>query len=503
MNIATNEYINNIDALAEKRRQEILGRPDTINVEGTKYYVSADGNDSNDGLTEATAWKTIACVNSANSSLKPGDGVFFRRGDIFRGMLFCAEGVTYAAYGQGEKPRIYAADRALDDPELWIEVDSVNHIYRWAEPILDVGTIVFNDGERHSYKHIPTYKDGRYVCRDNEEKPFDISQELTGDLDLFWYYDAVMTHRPSRGADFPVPDLCYNKFGTLYLRSDKGNPALVYNSIEAVVRRHGIKVGKCNNVRIDNLAVKYVAEHGISAGGDCVRGLQVTGCEFGWIGGSIQNYLGLDPNYPEGGRGTVTRYGNAIEIYGGCDNYKVEDCYIYQCYDAGITHQITTNGKKYELTNITYKNNLVEYCVYSIEYFLDQTDGDNDSYMDGVEICGNILRHSGYGWGQQRHNKHTPAHIKGWSYVNTAKNYTVHHNVFDRAAYRMLHLVALKEESCPEMHDNVYIQHKGGMIGQYGGNELGEPDILCMDENADVTIHYVFSDENAEIYVIE
>ncbi len=502
MNIATNEYLSAIDTIAEERKQKILKRPDGITVSGTAYYVSADGDDKNDGLTKESPWKTIGRVNEAANILTPGDGVFFKRGDIFRGMLFASEGVTYAAYGEGEKPRLYAADRALDDPELWEEVDAVNHIYKWGEPILDVGTIVFNEGERHSYKHIPSYIGARYVCRDNEERPFDISEEMKGDLDIFWYYDAAMTTKPSKGEDFPIPSLEYNKFGTLYLRSDKGNPALVYQSIEAVVRRHGIKVGKCNNVRIDNLSIKYVAEHGISAGGERVRGLHVSGCEFGWIGGSIQNYFGCDPNYPEGGRGTVTRYGNAVEVYGGCDKYTVEDCYIYQCYDAGITHQITTNGKKYELTDITYRNNLVENCVYSIEYFLDQNEGDTESYMDGIEICDNILRYSGYGWGQQRHNKHTPAHIKGWSYVNTARNYTVHHNIFDRSAYRMLHLVAKAQDSCPEMHDNIYIQHRGGMIGQYGGNELGEPDILYMDENADVTVHYVFGDEDAEIYVI-
>ncbi len=496
-------YLKELDALAEKRKAEILSSKDNLTVSGCAYYVSADGNDENDGLSPERAWKTIDKVSNMKESLVPGDGVFFRRGDVFRGMISAAEGVAYAAFGCGDKPKIYSADRALDDPELWQLIDADKHIWKWGEKILDVGTIVFNDGDRHAYKHIPSYIGGKFVCRHDESKNFDMAEEMKNDLDMFWYFDEILTTQPSNGQNFPIPSVEERSLGDLYLRCDAGNPALAFDSVEAVARRHGIAVGSCNNVRIDNLCIKYAAQHGIAAGGERVRGLHVSNCEFGWIGGSIQNYFGLDPNYPEGGRGTVTRYGNAIEIYGGCDEYIVENCYIYQCYDAGITHQVTTHGKLYEMTNVLYKNNLVEYCVYSIEYFLEKNNGDLESYMDGIEICGNILRHSGYGWGQQRHNKHTPAHIKGWSYINTATNYTIHHNIFDRAAYRMLHLVAEKQESCPKMHNNIYVQHRGGMIGQYGANENGEPDVLYMDENADFSIHNVFADEDAEIHVIE
>ena len=47
----------------------------------------------------------------------------------------------------------------------------------------------------------------------------------------------------------------------------------------------------------------------------------------------------------------------------------------------------------------------------------------------------------------------TPALIKGWSHANPARKVTIHHNIFDRCAYRMVHLGAKKIEYCPEMHD--------------------------------------------------
>ena len=231
--------------------------------------------------------------------------------------------------------------------------------------------------------------------------------------------------------------------------------------------------------------------------------LHVSGCEIGWVGGAIQHYAGTDPNYPEGRRGSVTRYGNGVEVYGGCDDYVVKNCYIYQVYDAGITHQKTTNGKPVEMKNIKYLRNLIEYCVDSIEYFLDENMGVDGSIVENCEIAENILRFSGYGWGQQRHNTHTPAHVKGWSYTNTARDFSIHNNIFDRAAYRMIHTVALEESSCPEMYENTYIQNLSSPLGQYGSNRETEPHNVVFDENAEKVVAEYLKDRDARVYIIK
>ena len=140
--------------------------------------------------------------------------------------------------------------------------------------------------------------------------------------------------------------------------------------------------------------------------------------------------------------------------------------------------------------------------MYSIEYFLEK-EPEDESSMSDIEICGNILRFSGYGWGQQRHNVDTPAHIKGWSYVNTARDFKIHHNVFDRAAYRMLHLVAREKESLPQLYENTYVQDLGGMLGQYGENSVKEPDILLFDQKAEEKISDNLSDLGAKVCQID
>lgn len=77
----------------------------------TTYYVSASGNDSNNGTSEATPWQTTAKVNSFPSFL-PGDNIFFKRGDTFYGNIIVSNSgtsgspITYGAYGTGAKPII-------------------------------------------------------------------------------------------------------------------------------------------------------------------------------------------------------------------------------------------------------------------------------------------------------------------------------------------------------------------------------------------------------------
>ena len=503
MQIATKEFLRELDTLAATRRAEIRATKDEVTFSGTAYYVAADGCDEADGLSPATAWQSLDRVS--NAALQPGDAVRFRRGDLFRGAVLCKAGVTYCAYGEGEKPRFYPHGRDLADPSLWELYNEKACIWRLKEKIPETGNLVFNGGAEHGYKHIPTYtKDGTFVCRDEMDRPFIVERELTNDLDFYHYYAGNLYTILTKGEDFPLPQM-YNvdTSGDLYLRSNRGNPGYVFDSIEACTHLFGFRLGGRDNVTIDNLCIMYYGCHGITGGGTCTRGLHVTNCEIGWIGGVVQSYIGCDPNHPEGIHGEVTRFGNGVEIYGGCDDYVIDNCYVYECYDAGVSHQVTTKGKLFEMTSVLYKNNLIENCVYGIEYFLDMTDGDTESYMDGIEMCGNLIRHSGEGWGQQRHNTHTPAAIKGWSYVNRARNYTVHNNVYDRAGRRMIHLVADEQASCPAMWENTYVQYDGACLGQHGGKEHGEPPTYPFTDDAERVITEVFGERDPKVYIIK
>jgi hypothetical protein len=83
--------------------------PGSNSTSGRIFYIDAsNGNDSNDGFTPSTAWKTLKYVNDYYFS--PGDKVFFKRGEIWKttgsGVLNAQNGVTYGAYGSGANPII-------------------------------------------------------------------------------------------------------------------------------------------------------------------------------------------------------------------------------------------------------------------------------------------------------------------------------------------------------------------------------------------------------------
>ena len=490
--------INNFHNEFDYRKTQILNSESQYIANGKVYYVSSSfGDDNNDGLTEETPWKTLNKVSEYN--LSPDDCVLFKREDLFRGCVYTKPGVTYSAYGTGKKPEFYGCEISLCDSTIWELYDEENHIWKCTKPMYDAGTIVFDGGKSVAYKHIPSYNGEIFVLRENIKIPFVITEQLTNDLDFYWEFGGdVYNNTETKGQSFPVPEMYnVNPTGTIYLRCEKGNPAEVYNEIESVARIHMFVIGDNENVKIDNLCIKYVGMHGVTGGGH-VKGLSVTNCVFGYIGGAIQHFLGTDPNFPEGGRGSITRFGNAIEIYGGCEDYTVKNNYIYEVYDAGITHQITTDTRVI-MKNIQYHNNAIERCVYGIEYFLNQVNGESESIMENVEISDNFIRLSGFGWGQQRHNVDTPSHIKSWNYANTSSNFIIKNNIFDTSAYRMLHLVCNREESLPKLAGNTYIQTKGGILGQYGVNVNNQPNVEMFDNDATNKINKIFGDKSAKV----
>lgn len=77
----------------------------TLSAQDKTYFVSAQGNDSADGLSVATAWKSIEKVNSV--TFLPGDRILFRKGDTFYGQIAVKgsgeEGrpITMSSYGDG------------------------------------------------------------------------------------------------------------------------------------------------------------------------------------------------------------------------------------------------------------------------------------------------------------------------------------------------------------------------------------------------------------------
>ncbi|MBR0531625.1 MAG: hypothetical protein IJJ96_03365, partial [Bacteroidales bacterium] len=107
-----------------------------------------------------------------------------------------------------------------------------------------------------------------------------------------------------------------------------------------------------------------------------------------------------------------------------------------------------------------YSQNLIEDCVYSIEYFLQDSDT-VERMMRNISFRDNICLRSGYGWGRQRPDKETPAHIKSWTVNNPSENFIISDNIFCGATHAMLQINAGKESWMPELKNNILVNKPG------------------------------------------
>ena len=80
----------------------------TLASRANTYYVSAAGNDAENGMSTVTAWKTLTKVNA--TTFNAGDQILFNRGDTFYGKLVIGQNgsvgnpITIGSYGTGNKP---------------------------------------------------------------------------------------------------------------------------------------------------------------------------------------------------------------------------------------------------------------------------------------------------------------------------------------------------------------------------------------------------------------
>ena len=129
-------YIKSVDVTVSNEN------PVKVHEKAATYYVSNNGDDSKDGLTPETAWKTIARVNQ--DTYIPGDKILFERGGKWENTTLQPQGsgtadayITIGAYGDetAHKPRISANGKVADalylyNQEYWeiCDLDISNNV---------------------------------------------------------------------------------------------------------------------------------------------------------------------------------------------------------------------------------------------------------------------------------------------------------------------------------------------------------------------------------------
>ncbi len=397
-----------IQSKAEKLEQSILDNPDTLKpAEGGKYIYVANGGIDRRGYGLEPD-KPVETIEYAHLLANEGDVIVLRRGHFWRTSVDGKKGVSYGAYGEGDKPTIYGA-LSNSAKKTWEKID--DNVYKvQSGTALDIGLIVFDHG-----KVIGTKKSSL--------------EKLAKDYDF------------------------YSKGGYLYVYSSKGDPSKLFSDIEFCHNKYIFKLS--SNSTIQNWRIMYGGGHGISTG--YVKNIAVDGCVIGYIGGSYQ----MD--------GQTVRFGNGVEVWGSCNGYTITNCHVYQCYDAGITMQLqgeTTETWSHQ--NILFENNLLELNNYNIEYFLNLA-RDSGSKIKNVAIKDNIIRDGGFGWGYySRYDRNYGTNVMGVG-VNVAENFVYTNNIFDNAKSMLLAISAYDAKHFPTFKGNTYALHKDTRVLKYHG----------------------------------
>lgn len=468
-------YASTIDLeqLTQKKIEEIKNTENTdiTGRNGQIYYVSQNGDDSNDGLTEANAWKTLSKINDAFNKkiISDGDTILLKRGDEFRGNInVTACDILIGAYGDesSPKPQILVSPYNGAIEGEWQEVQK--NIWKYTvngqNPFTnDVGVIWCFSNNSNLKNKMPNisgsfeYAQKIINNKNTDDSEIDLTEVLKNDLEFY---------------QFGHPSAQNATGGDIYIYSTS-NPKDRFDDIEFNISKNGIRFNTYTNLHVDNIAVKYAGNHGI--GGGTVANLKVTNCEIGFIGGAMQYYKE---------DGTPVRFGNAIEIYGSVTDskgYTVEDGfvadnnYIYQIYDAGLTFQITTENSSI-IEKVVFSNNVIEYCNYDIEYWntsnsLDKTVQEN-TYINNYTINNNIMRYAGYGVCATRQDKGKSCIIKTWEHNSKYDNrvigeYKIINNIFDSPAEQMVYICTTDEKYLPTIEKNNFYSSKDIAFGYY------------------------------------
>lgn len=474
---AGESYAANAQALLSRRVDEIRETKSEWSVaEGGKvFYVSLDGDDRNDGLSPESPIKSFSKINvlQKNNTINAGDVVLFRRGDEWRTKFAAKAGVTYSAYGEGAKPILNGNEKGdAADPSLWTLVEGTDNVWKYAYNVLDVGNVVYNDGEKTVEKLVPTIRDGA-IYLDHEVFDPKTSMKHNDSFICEYLFPGVDSVNVNEGK------------ARLYVRCDEGNPGEVYDSIELAYR--GSLIAGASDTKFDNLCIKYTGSHGIGMG--TVKNVTVRNCEICYIGGSAQYYS----------NGNMTRFGNGVEVYGGCDGYVIDNCYVYQCYDAGITHQYSSGGTDDIVQeNVYFTNNVIEKCIYNIEFFMGRADDEATvRKMKNIVYKGNILAYSGTGWGMDPTRS---ASIKGWDHRNESENFTIESNIFLLDYKNACDFGAYKAEWLPILSGNTYVQAYSNTF-----TKIGAPTSLQYHfmSNAEQTLKDELGENDAVIYYVK
>ncbi len=290
-----------------------------------QYYLSSStGNDNNNG-SQTQPWKTLSKIS--NTTLGPGDTVYFKKGDTFRGH-YVVNGsgteqspITFTAYGTGNQPVISGSDH-----------DDGGGDYREAILVENEDNMIFEDLEIQNHRTTSRSDVGDLVSFGIQ-----VISSSAGTKNNFTFRD--MTFKNVYGLLFvdPADQNAFNEFEVsgLTFKSSWGgviNNILIEDSYFTDLQRIGVHIkntsGKTSDKRNTNIVVRR--NEFFQIGGTCVLPIRTENC---LIENNIFNQPGAKTNDKMIGRGsavwnwycinTIIQYNQSINAKGILDSHGI------------------------------------------------------------------------------------------------------------------------------------------------------------------------------------
>lgn len=185
-------------------------------MSGIFYFDAENGDDNNNGTSEATAWKSLSKIK--NQTLAPGSQILLKRGSVWSGeeIVFKGSGtngnpIIIDAYGLGDKPLLNGLGTSTGLIKLfnqeYIEISNLHITNLGAEKDYlrrGIHVVADNYGAVH-HLHFTNLKftdingtdgldGGVYANEDDEKRSGAIFLEIRGD-DVQTYFDDVLLDR--------------------------------------------------------------------------------------------------------------------------------------------------------------------------------------------------------------------------------------------------------------------------------------------------------------------
>jgi hypothetical protein len=252
---------------------------------------------------------------------KSGITILYKKGIIVRGGFSVFSGIPHAptivgSYGKGKKP-VFMKSINLDSTKYWIKENG--NIWKCTKNLKETpcANIIYNNDE---------------YCGAMRWRKDDLKKQ--GD----WYMIDTI------GGKFRFRD-------ALYIYS-KENPAKLYSAIEYVPSGnfHSFK-GNDSCIIVEDIHIKNAGTHGFWFSGS--HDITIRRCDVSFIGGAV-----FTPRI--GKNGLWVRYGNAIEIWKKGRYLTIEQCNVYENYDAGFVAQGSCGADCIDsvvVRNNVFKNN--------------------------------------------------------------------------------------------------------------------------------------------------